>query len=33
MIKIDMWYGDNHTEADKIDIIFYDNACEYRGNI
>ena len=33
MIKIDMWYGDNHTEADKIDITFYDNACEYRGNI
>lgn len=33
MIKINMWYGDNHTEADKIDITFYDNACEYRGNI
>ena len=33
MIKIDMWYGDNHTEADKIDICFYDNECKYRGNI
>lgn len=33
MIKIDMWYGDDHKEADKIDINFYDLDCEYRGNI
>lgn len=33
MIKIDMWYGDKHTDADKIDISFYPNAGEYRGNI
>ena len=33
MIKIDMWYGDSHTEADKIDIFHYPNAGEYRGNI
>lgn len=33
MIKIDMWYGDNYTEADMIDVIFYPNDCEYRGNI
>lgn len=28
-----MWYGDNHKEADKIDITFYPNVGEYRGNI
>lgn len=33
MVKIDMWYGNNHTEADKIDITFYSNTGEYRGNI
>lgn len=33
MIKIDMWYGDSHREADKIDIAFYPNDGEYRGNI
>lgn len=33
MIKIDMWYGDNHTEVDKIDIAFYPNNGEYRGNV
>ena len=33
MTKIDMWYGDSYTEADKIDICFYDNESEYRGNI
>jgi hypothetical protein len=33
MINIDMWYGNNHKEADNIDIIFYPNSCEYRGNI
>lgn len=33
MIKIDMWYGDSYKEADKIDISFYDQDCEYRGNI
>ena len=33
MIKIDMWYGNKHTEADNIDICFYDNECKYRGNI
>lgn len=33
MINIDMWYGDNHKEADKIDITFYPNDGEYRGNI
>lgn len=32
MIKIDMWYKNNHTEADKIDVFFYENG-EYRGNI
>ena len=33
MINVDMWYGDNHKEADKIDITFYPNDGEYRGNI
>lgn len=33
MIKIDMWYGNSHTEADKIDVTFYPNDGEYRGNI
>lgn len=30
---IDMWYGDKKEDADKIDITFYPNAGEYRGNI
>lgn len=33
MIQIDMWYGDSYRTADKIDMTFYDNECEYRGNI
>ena len=33
MIKIDMWYGDDQKQADKIDINFYTNDGEYRGNI
>lgn len=33
MVNIDMWYGDDKKEADKIDINFYPNGCEYRGNI
>lgn len=33
MIKIDMWYGDKPTEADKIDITFNDLDARYRGNI
>ena len=33
MINIDMWYGNKHTEADKIDVSFSDCDCVYRGNI
>lgn len=33
MSNIDMWYGDKWTDADKIDIAFYPNSGEYRGNI
>lgn len=33
MLNIDMWYGDKHTEADKIDVSFSDCDCVYRGNI
>lgn len=32
MINIDMWYGNKIEEADKMDIFFYPNDCEYRGN-
>lgn len=31
-VSIDMWYGDNYEEADKIDIFFYPGD-GYRGNI
>ena len=30
MIKFDMWYNDNVTDADKIDITFYPNAGQQR---
>lgn len=33
MINIDMWYGNSHKEADKIDITFYPNDGECRGNV
>lgn len=33
MINIDMWYGDKSEDADRIDVTFYPNGCEYRGNI
>ena len=33
MIEIDMWYGDSHKEADYIDVTFYPNGAEYRGNM
>ena len=33
MLNIDMWYGDEKESADKIDITFYPNDGEYRGNI
>lgn len=33
MVNIDMWYGDDYRRADEIDIAFYPNGCEYRGNI
>ena len=33
MIRIDMWYGNKRKEADKIDVTFYPNDGEYRGNI
>ena len=32
-VNIDMWYGDNAIDADKIDISFCDLDCIYRGNI
>lgn len=33
MIDIDMWYGDNYKEADRIDVTFYPSDGEYRGNV
>ena len=33
MINIDMWYNDDYKKANKIDITFYPNNSEYRGNI
>ena len=33
MIKIDMWYNDKPTDADNVNVFFYDLDCEYRGNI
>ena len=33
MIKIDMWHNDNYKDANKIDVFFYPNNGEYRGNI
>lgn len=33
MIRFDMWYGDKHKDTDRIDISFYTNVGEYRGNI
>lgn len=33
MINLDMWYGDNYKECDKIDIFFNDSSCSYWGNI
>lgn len=33
MLKIDMWYSDDVSKADKISMSFYPNGGEYRGNI
>ncbi len=33
MVNIDMWYGNDYKEADKIDIEFYPSDGQYRGNI
>lgn len=32
-MMIDMWYKDDLEKVDKIDITFYPNDGEYRGNI
>ena len=33
MINIDMWYENKIEEVTKIDINFYSESGEYRGNI
>ena len=30
---IDLWYNDNISDIDKIDIFFYSNNGEYHGNM
>ena len=32
-VNIDMWYNDNIEKVTSINISFYDNSGEYRGNI
>jgi hypothetical protein len=32
-IHIDMWYGDDVSVTDGIDVSFNDLDCKYRGNI
>lgn len=33
MFKADMWYGDQISDVDRIDISFSDADCVYRGNM
>ena len=33
MFKADMWYGDQISDVDRIDISFSDIDCVYRGNL
>ena len=33
LMCIDMWYGNSIAEVDKLDVFFYPNAGEYRGNL
>lgn len=33
MINIDMWYNNDHSEADRITVTFSDIDAIYRGNI
>ena len=32
MINVDMWYGNKVEEIQKLDIFFYPNEGQYRGN-
>ena len=32
-IFVDMWYGDDMRDIDKITMSFSDCDCEYRGNV
>jgi len=32
-VELDFWYGDKVEDVTEIDIIFYPNAGEYRGNM
>lgn len=32
-VNIDMWYGDNVDDINSIDVTFYPNSGEYRGNL
>lgn len=33
MFVLDLWYNNTPHEIDKIDILFYPNRGEYRGNV
>ena len=33
LMIIDMWYGDQITDVDELDVFFYPNAGQYRGNL
>lgn len=33
MVKVDMWYDDPISAADRVDCAFYPNAGVYRGNL
>lgn len=33
MKKVDLWYGNEIKDVDKIDISFSDIDCVYRGNM
>lgn len=32
-INVDMWYSDKPEEVDRLDVTFYPNDGEYRGNL
>lgn len=33
MLKVDMWYGDSVRNVDRVDVFFYPEVGQYRGNL